>query len=91
MNYTLKKCLNSRSSHQRCSIEKAVLKNFTISTGKRLRWSLFLIELQAGRPAIVLKETSTKVFSCEYSGNFKNTYSEENMQTIASAVPTSYC
>ena len=28
MYHKLKKCLNSRSSHQRCSIKKAVLKNF---------------------------------------------------------------
>ena len=30
-----------RSSHQRCSIEKAVLKNFAIFTTKHLCWSLF--------------------------------------------------
>ena len=29
------------------NIEKAVLKNFAIFTGKQLRWSLFSIELQA--------------------------------------------
>ena len=37
-------CL-TRSSHQRCSIKKAVLKNFAIFTGKHLRWSFFLIKL----------------------------------------------
>ena len=54
-----------RSSHQRFSIEKAVFKNFAIFTGKRLRWRLFLIQLQAQawRPATVLKETLTKCFS----------------------------
>ena len=46
MYHNLKKCLNRRSRHQRCSIEKAVLKNFLIFTGNQLRWSLFLIELQ---------------------------------------------
>ena len=30
-----------RSSHRRCSIEKTVLKNFAIFTGKDLCWSLF--------------------------------------------------
>ena len=30
-----------RSSHRRCSIEKSVLKNFVIFTGKQLCWSLF--------------------------------------------------
>ena len=34
MYHKLKRCLNSRSSHQMCSIEKAVLKNFAIYTGK---------------------------------------------------------
>ena len=37
-------CL-TRSSHRRCSIKKAVLKNFAIFTGKHLRWSFFLIKL----------------------------------------------
>ena len=31
----------------RCSINKAVLKNFVIFTGKQLCWSPFLIKLQA--------------------------------------------
>ena len=43
-----------RSSHQRCSIEKA-LKNFEIFSGKQLCWSLFLIKLQAWRPATLLR------------------------------------
>ena len=59
MYHKLKKCLNSRSSHQRCSIEKVVLKNFAIFTGKHLFWSLLLIDLQASSPA--------QVFSCEFA------------------------
>ena len=46
MNHKLKKCLNSRSRHQSCSIEKAVLKNFALFTGKHLCWNLLLIDLQ---------------------------------------------
>ena len=84
MYHKLKKCLNSRSSHQRCSIEKAVLKNFAIFTGKHLRWSLFLIELQVWGPATVLKETPAKVFFCAYCEIFKNTYFQEKLQTTAS-------
>ena len=34
MYHKLKKCVNSRSSHLMCSIEKAALKNFAIFTGK---------------------------------------------------------
>ena len=55
MYYKLKKCFNSRSSHQSCSIEKAVLKTFAIFTEKHLCWSLLLIDLRASRPANFLK------------------------------------
>ena len=50
MYHKLKKCLNSRSSHQSCSIEKSVLKNFAIFTWKDLCWNL-LIDVRASRPA----------------------------------------
>ena len=40
-------------------IEKVVIKNFAIFTGKHLCWSLFL------------KETLIKVFSCEYCEIFE--------------------
>ena len=79
------------ATHQRCSLQKAVLKNFRLSIGKPLHWTLFLIELQVWRPAIVLKETLTKVFACEYCENFKNTFFQEYLQTTVSAVPASYC
>ena len=35
--------LHSRSSHQSCSIKKALLKNFTVFKGKHLRQSFFFI------------------------------------------------
>ena len=38
-----------KSSYRRCSVKKAVLKNFSIFTGKQLCWSLFLMKLQAWR------------------------------------------
>ena len=62
--YTLqtKKILNSRSSHQRCSIEKAVFKNFAIFTGKHLCWSLLLIDLQVLKPLNLLKGECCKIF-----------------------------
>ena len=37
-----------RCSHRRCSVEKGVLKNFAVFTGKHLCWSVFLIDF---RPA----------------------------------------
>ena len=73
-----------RSSHLRCSIIKAVLKNFAIFTGKYLCWSFFLIKLQDSRPITLLKETPTQVFSCEYYNIFKNTYFEKHLPTAAS-------
>ena len=47
----------SRSSHRRCSIKKAVLKNFATFTRKHLRWSLFLKTCN-----FIKKETWTQVF-----------------------------
>ena len=44
-----------RSSHQRCSVKKGVLKTFANFTGKHLCWSLFLITLLVFRPATLLK------------------------------------
>ena len=42
---------------------KKVLKNFAIFTGKQLCWSLFLIKLQAWRPATLFKiDSNTGVF-----------------------------
>ena len=48
--------------------------------------SLFLIKLQALRPANMLKETPTQVFSNEIWNIFKNTYFEEHLQTTASVM-----
>ena len=43
--------------------KKAVLKNFSVFTGKHLCWSLFLIKLQAFRSATSLKrDPNTGVF-----------------------------
>ena len=52
---------NSRRSHRRCSVEKGTLKNFENFTGKHLCWRLFLIKLQAFRPATLLKRDSNGV------------------------------
>ena len=50
-------------NHWRCSIKRAVFKNFAIFTGKHLCQSLSLIKLLALRQAILLKKnTPTQVF-----------------------------
>ena len=66
-------------------MKRAVVKNFAIFTGKHLCWSLFLMKLQAWRPAILLKRDPTQVFYYEYLEIFKNTFSEKHMQTAAFA------
>ena len=51
------------SSHQRCSIKIAILKNSAIFTEKPLCWSLLWIKLQGWRPATLLKrDFNTGVF-----------------------------
>ena len=47
--------INFRSSQQRCSMKKDVLRNFAKFTGKHLCQSLF-----------IKKETLAQVFSCEF-------------------------
>ena len=52
-----------RSSLQRCSVKKGVLKKFAIFPGKHLCWSAFLRELHVRRPATLLKRVpNTGVF-----------------------------
>ena len=46
----------SRSSHQRCSMKKGVLKNFSKFTGKHLCQSLFLNKVAGLRAATLLKK-----------------------------------
>ena len=53
------------SSHQRCSMKKGVLRNFTKFTGKHLCQGLFLIKLKRLRPATLFKKTLAQVFYCE--------------------------
>ena len=57
------------TSHNKCSMKRAVLKNFATFTGKYLRWGLFLTKLQ----------TSSK-----YCKIFKNSYFEEHLRTAPS-------
>ena len=52
--------------------------HFAIFTGKHLRWSLFLIKLQAFRP------DSKRDSICEYCKVFKNIFFEEHLQTVTS-------
>ena len=69
--------LKNRSSHQRCTIKKAVLKSLAVFTGSNCVGVSFLIKLQASN-------APTQVFYCEYYESFKNIYSEDYLQTSAS-------
>ena len=42
-----------------------------------------LIKLQGFRPATLLKETLTQVFSCEYCKTFKDTFFTERLRETA--------
>ena len=56
---------------QQNTIQKTVLKNSAIFTGKQLCWSFFLIKLQL--------QTPTQVFSYEYFKILKNASFEEHL------------
>ena len=63
--------------------KKAIIKNFAILTGKRLRWSLFLAKLQASRiSALLQREPEAGVFFVDIA-IFKNTYFEKHLRTAA--------
>ena len=74
----------SRSSYQRCSAKKGVLKNLRNFTGKHLYWSLFLIKLQTFRPANLFRDSNTGFFLWNL-WNFS-----EHLRTTASALPRIY-
>ena len=89
--------LLQRNSHTCCSCSYYIsmntrgwifgvclVKNFEVFIRKHLCFSLFLRKLQAFRLASLLKWTLTQTFSCEYCENFKSTYFEKHLCTVAS-------
>ena len=83
---TLTKLGALRSSHQRDSVRKGVLRNFANFRGKRTRVS-FLIKLQASGPQVcnfIKIETLTQMFSGEYWEISKNTFFTEHLWAIVS-------
>ena len=73
-----------RSSHQRCSLKKVVLKNSQYSQENICGGVSFLIKLQALGLQLYWKETSTEMFSCEYCEISKYNYFQEHLRTAAS-------
>ena len=72
-------CWLLRSSHQTCSVKKAVLKDFSIFTALE---SLFIKDAGLNSNFIQI-ETPVQFSFCEYCGIFKNTYFEEHLPTAA--------
>ena len=66
-----------RSSHQRCSMKKDILKNFAKSTGKHLRQTLFFNKVAGGPCNFIRNETLAQVFSCEFCKISKSTFFRE--------------
>ena len=59
-----------RSSHQRCSVKKVILRNFAKFTGKHLCQSPFLNKVASYRPKacnFIKKETLVQMFFREFS------------------------
>ena len=64
----------NRSSDQRCSIKKSVLRNFAKFTEKHLCQSLLFHKVTVLRPATLLKKRMAQVFSSEFCEISKNTF-----------------
>ena len=67
-----------RSSRSQMSFKIGVQKNFAIFIGKHLCWSLFLIQLQAWRPATLLKRDSNIVVCSSQYREFFRTVFQKN-------------
>ena len=69
-----------RSSHQNCSVEIGVLKNFPKFTGNHLRQSLFFNKVaRAYACNFIKKETVAQLFSCEFCETFKSIFLTEHL------------
>ena len=55
--------IHNKNSRLQMFFKIGVLQDLARFTGKHLCWSLFLRKFQARRPATLLKETRTQVFS----------------------------
>ena len=78
----------SRSSRTEVFRKKGILRNFAKFTGKHLCQSLFFNKV-AGNQAcnIIKKESLVQVFSCEFCGVSKNTFSNRTHPVAAFVFP----
>ena len=77
-----------RSSHQRCSVRKGALRNFTKFTGKHPCQSLFFDKVAGLRktPVPECLFCLAQVFSSEFCEIFKNTFLTEHLWATASTL-----
>ena len=70
----LERCSLYRSSHQRHSVNKVVLKNFARFTGKHLCWSFLFNKVAGLQTCNVFKRQTLAQFSCEFYETFMLTF-----------------
>ena len=73
-----------RSSQQKCSMKKLVLRNFTKFTWKHLCQNLFFNKFAGLRPATLLKTSLAQMFHRKFCQISKNTSFTEHLWTTAS-------
>ena len=79
--------VHGRSSHQRCSVKKGVLRNIAKFTRKQLRQSPFLNKVACN---VIKKEILAQVLSYEFCKISKNTFSSEHGQINLIRFPESH-
>ena len=79
-----------KSSHQRCSVKKGVLRSFATFTGKHLCQSLFFHKVAGAACSFIKKETLAQVFSCEFCEISKNTFFTEHLWATASVLSVGF-
>ena len=62
-----------KSSHRRCSMQKAVLKNFAIFTGKQLLWILFPVNMRIFKEHLFWRTSANRCFCKYFSNIFRGT------------------
>ena len=73
--------ITNRSSHQRCSIKKGVLRNFAKSTGKHLCQSLFFSKV-AGACNFIKKGTLAQEFSSGFCKFLRTPFVQNTLERL---------
>ena len=75
-----------RSSHQRCSMKKGVLRNFAKLTGKHLYQSLFFNKVAGLRHRCEFYEISKNTFFTEHLWRTASTWTNYNFKVVISLI-----